>query len=454
MLGLHGDTMYGLRVAVQQGLGQALGFGSEDQGVAGLKAGVQVAPGRCRAEQKEAGWFFRFQKGLNVRMHLGRDGVPIVQAGSFQLGVGDGETQGFHQMQFGAGGGAQAGDVAGVGWNLRMHQNHAQRGLRPEKGKIKAAGMGVFHEERSLKNEALIVKAVTGVSSAGRWVGTGLSADLRYIAAMSWSSVSEMRPSMGPITRLIMVASVGLYVGQTLLQLAGVDFLTSLFGLSVGGIQQYRWWSLFTYMFLHGSPVHLLVNMLMLYFLGSELERELGRRHFILLFVLSGLLGGLGWLLLTWPYEGVCVGASGALFGLLGGYATLFPMREVTLLLFFVFPITMRAWVLAVVLGTVQFFLMVSPGSGGVAYSAHIAGGLAGALYVLALFRRDLARTSWVRGRARVMDIAAHRQAEADRQQRAEVDRLLDKVARLGLHTLSEAERRTLEQASTRLRSR
>jgi membrane associated rhomboid family serine protease len=285
-------------------------------------------------------------------------------------------------------------------------------------------------------------------------VGTGSPPNMRYSLGMSWSSLSDMRPPMGPVTRLIMLVTVGLYAGQTLLQLAGVDFLTGLFGLSVAGIQKHHWWSLLTYAFLHGSPVHLLVNMLMLYFLGSELERELGRRHFILLFLLSGLLGGLGWLLLTWPYEGVCVGASGALFGLLGGYATLFPSREVTLLLFFIFPITMRAWVLAVVLGTVQFFLMISPGTGGVAYSAHVAGGLAGALYVLALFRRAWAREGWERGRARLNDIAAIRQAEADRQRRGEVDRLLDKVAQQGLHTLSDAERRTLDQASSRLRSR
>lgn len=271
---------------------------------------------------------------------------------------------------------------------------------------------------------------------------------------MSWSTITELRPPMGPLTRSLMIVTVGLYVAQTLLRLAGVDFLTGLLGLSVGGIQQHHLWTLLTYLFLHGSPVHLLVNMLMLYFLGSELERELGRQHYLLLYGLSGLLGGLGWLLITWPYEGVCVGASGALFGLLGGYATLFPRREVTLLLFFIFPITMRAWVLAVVLGVVQFFLMISHDSGGVAYSAHVAGGLAGALYVLALFRREWARDGWLRGRARMNDWSAARLAESDRLQRVEVDRLLDKVAQQGLHALTEGERRTLEKASHRLRER
>ena len=206
------------------------------------------------------------------------------------------------------------------------------------------------------------------------------------------------KPRLSGITRWIMVLSVALYAGQSFLRLAGADVLTSWLGLSVSGIMQHHYWQLATYLFLHGSPLHLLFNMLMLYFLGSELEAHLGRVHYLTLYMVSGILGGLGWLLLTWPYEGICVGASGALFGLLGGFALLFPQREVTLLLFFVLPITLRAWVLATVLGLVQFFLMISPDHGGIAYSAHLAGGVAGALYVLALFRQDLAGAGWALG--------------------------------------------------------
>jgi rhomboid protease GluP len=256
------------------------------------------------------------------------------------------------------------------------------------------------------------------------------------------------------ITRMLLVTTVGVYLVQFVLKLAGVDVLTGLFGLSVGGMLQHQYWQLLSYMMLHGSPLHLLVNMLMLFFLGSELEEHLGRRHFLLLYALSGVLGGLGWLLLTWPYEGVCVGASGALFGLLGGFAVLFPQREVTLLLFFIFPITMRAWVLAVLLGLVQFFLMMSSSAGGVAYSAHLAGGVAGAVYVLALFRPELARAGWRRGQQQMQDLGTARRAERQRMERLEVDRLLDKVAHQGLHSLTELERRQLEKASERLRGR
>ena len=175
---------------------------------------------------------------------------------------------------------------------------------------------------------------------------------------------------------------------------------------------------------------------------------------FLLLLAAVLLVGGLGWLLLTWPYEGVCVGASGALFGLLGGFAVLFPQREVTLLLFFVFPITMRAWVLAVLLGVVQFFLMMSSAAGGVAYAAHLAGGVAGAVYVLALFRPELARAGWQRGQDHVREVGENRRANRLRTERVEIDRLLDKVAHQGLHSLSAAERTQLEKASARLRDR
>lgn len=256
------------------------------------------------------------------------------------------------------------------------------------------------------------------------------------------------------VTRLLLFGTVAVYLVQFVLRLAGVDGMTGLLGLSVGGMLQHHYWQLLSYMLLHGSPLHLLVNMLMLFFLGAEMELSLGRRHFLALYTLSGVLGGLGWLLLTWPYEGVCVGASGALFGLLGGFAVLFPQREVTLLLFFVFPITMRAWVLAVLLGVVQFFLMMSSAAGGVAYAAHLAGGVAGAVYVLALFRPELARAGWQRGQDHVREVGENRRANRLRTERVEIDRLLDKVAHQGLHSLSAAERTQLEKASARLRDR
>lgn len=250
------------------------------------------------------------------------------------------------------------------------------------------------------------------------------------------------------VTRFLLIASVAIFFGQTLLKLAGGDLLAAWFGLSVRGILQGHFWQFATYALLHGSVLHILINMLMLFFLGRELEDAIGRGHFIALYSLSALLGGLGWLLLTWPYEGICVGASGAIFGLLSAFAVLFPQREVTLLIFFVFPFTLRAWILAVVLGGIQLLMMLSPDHGGIAYSAHVAGAIAGAIYALVVFRPEmLARMTGPLGRFRAARAAAR--AEEDRR---DTDALLEKVAREGIHSLTPAERRSLEDASRRLR--
>lgn len=254
-----------------------------------------------------------------------------------------------------------------------------------------------------------------------------------------------------PVAAFYLLAlCIGVYVLQALSAMFLHFRLESVFGLSVAGAMQGKLWQFVTYQFLHGSPFHLLVNMLMFYFLGSEVERAIGTRHFLTLYFLSGVLGGLGWLLLTYPYEGVCVGASAAIFGLLSAFAVLYPQREVTLLLFFVIPITLKAWVLAVGLGVIQLLFTISPGVGGIAYSAHLAGALAGLVYTLAIFRSGLVGDAISKTRASNARRANERAARRNEADRAEIDRLLEKITREGIHTLTDAERRRLEEASRR----
>lgn len=275
-----------------------------------------------------------------------------------------------------------------------------------------------------------------------------------YPVPMYRNAFNDEIGGRAPVTRFLVAITVVIYFIQALLERAGADVLTLSLGLSVASIMQGHFWTLLTYMLLHGGPLHLLMNMLMLFFLGGEVERALGKNHFVILYLLSGVLGGLGWALIKWPGDGVCVGSSGAIFGLLAAFALLYPHREVTLLLFLVFPITMSAWVLAATLGAFQLFMMVSPFAGGIAYSAHLAGGVAGFIYVLVLFRPDL-MDKWVwRGKVRYHEYRSARHAVARDRDRKEVDRLLDKVAREGLHSLSPAERRQLEEASRQMTGR
>jgi len=196
-------------------------------------------------------------------------------------------------------------------------------------------------------------------------------------------------------------------------------------------------WQLFTYQFIHQGPGigHLLANMLGLYFLGPETERTLGTNRFFILYFLSGVLGGLGWSLLSPP--GInCVGASGAVFGILGAYAALYPNRELILIFLPFMPI--KAWVFVLLLGAYEFMHTLLAGSGShIANSAHLGGGIAGYVYATVINRPDMLHS--------IRQKFSHRPDPP--VDRAEIDRILDKAAREGMHTLSRRERDLLKRA-------
>ena len=83
-------------------------------------------------------------------------------------------------------------------------------------------------------------------------------------------------------------------------------------------VAQGEWWRLITSVFLHSGIAHLGFNMLSLYFLGSFTEEAFGRSRFFALYLLSGISGGLAYLYFG-GFDQAAVGASGAIFGLLGG---------------------------------------------------------------------------------------------------------------------------------------
>lgn len=265
---------------------------------------------------------------------------------------------------------------------------------------------------------------------------------------MTWSPPPlYARGRFAPAVRTLVIANVILFFVTAVGDRATGRWFTALFGLSMAGLARGWVWQPLTYMFLHGSAGHLFVNMLVLYFMGRETERAMGTRHFTVMYLLSGVLGGVGWLLISRAAV-PCVGASGAVFGVLGAFAALFPQRPVTLLVLFVLPVTMKAWVLAVVLAVLELAFLVSGAGGHVAYAAHLSGIVAGYVYGLTLSGGGAKLPEGLgRWRSRFRPGRAPA-ARADLS--AEVDRILDKIAREGIHSLTAAERETLERASRR----
>ena len=142
--------------------------------------------------------------------------------------------------------------------------------------------------------------------------------------------------------------------------------------------------SVLTAMFLHGSWLHLLGNMLFLFVFGNNVEDRLGRLRYLVFYLFCGYAATYGFAL--WQHSSMepLVGASGAISGVLGGYIVLFPRARVLSLLtfFFFLPIRLPAWF---VLGSWFVLQYVSlranaVGSGsGVAYLAHVIGFVLGA---------------------------------------------------------------------------
>ena len=148
------------------------------------------------------------------------------------------------------------------------------------------------------------------------------------------------------------------------------------------------WLTIFTSMFLHGSLLHLGGNMLFLWIFGNNIEDSMNRLVFIGFYILGGLCA-LGLQVVSDSNSLVpTVGASGAIAGVLGAYARLYPRARVVTLIFIIIIFTVITLPAVLVLG-VWFLLQLLPAfsdptgtGGGVAYFAHIGGFLFGVLAI------------------------------------------------------------------------
>ena len=149
--------------------------------------------------------------------------------------------------------------------------------------------------------------------------------------------------------------------------------------------------SLFTAMFLHAGPVHLLGNMLYLWIFGNNVEDIMGHGHFLVFYLLCGLIASIIFIAVFPDSTTPMLGASGAIAGVLGAYAVRFPFAQVDSCLFlFIFVTVIR--LPAIVVLAFWFFLQLlnsvgsmsnnSSSQGGVAYWAHIGGFVSGMLLV------------------------------------------------------------------------
>lgn len=235
------------------------------------------------------------------------------------------------------------------------------------------------------------------------------------------------------------------------------QFIFDYFALSLPGLAHGYVWQLVTYQFMHAGWVHLLFNCWAIFVFGNELESVLGVRRYLTLVFSSGVIGGIFQVLVAWLWPslfgGAVVGASACAFGLVAAFALLFPDRELTMLIFFVIPVRLRAKTL-LILSVVIAMMGVIFQLDNVAHAAHLGGIAMGWFYVKAVLRNPALLGVEDEERYYRAQPAAPVVKPKDEFQDGDVDAILDKISARGINSLTTRERGILEAARKKMAQR
>ena len=259
-------------------------------------------------------------------------------------------------------------------------------------------------------------------------------------------------PSMTPVVKRICIINLVVFGVQLLLGFGGGaarELFTSAFAISPALWKEWfpllPVWQLLCYGFLHsyGDIFHIIMNLLMLYFLGTMVEALVGGRRFLVFYLLAVVIAGFAQLMLglAMGSDAMILGASGGAIAAVIAAATLRPQTRI---IFIIFPITLKT--LAIILVGVDLYyqiLELQGVGGGVARLAHLAGAAFGFLSVRQGWIYADPLESYERWRSRT----AARREESVRER---VDELLAKINREGIQSLSRSEQAFLKKASKR----
>jgi membrane associated rhomboid family serine protease len=182
-----------------------------------------------------------------------------------------------------------------------------------------------------------------------------------------------------PAVKFLLIVNVAVFFLQALFG-EQIDYLFGLVPQLVW--QNFYFWQLFTYQFLHGGLLHILFNMLGLWMFGCDLERRWGSQFFLKYYFVTVIGGGILNTLLT-PHQTVpSIGASAGVYGILLAYGLIYPERTVYVPILFIIFIPLKMKHLVVIYGAIELYSSIASSQSGVAHLAHLGGMLFGYLYL------------------------------------------------------------------------
>ncbi len=193
--------------------------------------------------------------------------------------------------------------------------------------------------------------------------------------------------SLPVVTRNIIAINVLMFIAT----LVNQNFMIGTFAMFYPASPYFRIWQPLTHMFMHGGFWHIFFNMYTFFFFGTMLERTLGSKKFLWFYFITGFGAVALHMLVQWLqvraganvaaiYQTPVLGASGAVYGVLIGYAMLFPNDRMTLLFP---PVTLKAKWMMLIFAGIELMTGAVGTADGVAHFAHLGGMLFGALLII-----------------------------------------------------------------------
>jgi rhomboid family protein len=260
---------------------------------------------------------------------------------------------------------------------------------------------------------------------------------------------------------------IGLNVLVFALQLFVGDVVTRSLWLDTEAVKHGQVWRLLTYAFVHDTSypyLHIIFNMLFLWWFGTDVEVVYGRREFLAFYLVSGTLGGVAfqvWAMVQGGPGMYCLGASGAVTAVLVLCACHFPQRIILLMMIVPVPI----WLFAIIQVVQDTYRVFNSADSRVAAIVH----LAGAAFAFVYYKQQIRVLGWLpsfrkigrmgarpgmrlyrpeEDREPVPVAAMGSTSEMDEHLEAKLDAVLEKVSRHGQGSLTESERKILLRAS------
>ena len=204
--------------------------------------------------------------------------------------------------------------------------------------------------------------------------------------------------SLPPVTKNLIIINVIVFLASLLNE----NFMIGTFALFYPTSQYFHWWQVITHMFMHGGFWHILFNMYTLWMFGSVLERMIGEKKFLIFYFVCGLgavalhtgvefLQAQGYMAAMADGSSTAaqsyamlkmtptLGASGAIYGVIIGYAMLFPESRLTLLFP---PVTLSAKWMVIIFAVAELLFGITGTAVSVAHFAHLGGMLFGWLLI------------------------------------------------------------------------